>query len=67
MEATLQNTKSDISVLYDDTRSAAVEIAITLSEMLINNLSFVNNQLPESVVNESGNVGDKVHRYDNYR
>lgn len=67
MEATLQNTKSDISVLYDDTRSAAVEIAITLSEMLINNLIFVNNQLPESVVNESGNVGDKVHRYDNYR
>ncbi|CAB4017986.1 Hypothetical predicted protein [Paramuricea clavata] len=67
VKTTLQNTNRDISELYDDTKLPAVETAYSLSEILISNLGIVNKLLPESVVNESSDVGDKVHRYDNYR
>ena len=48
----------------------AVPVAMKIDNLitlLLNYLSHVNNLLPEDVMDESRDVGDKVHRFDNYR
>ena len=65
MQATLNNAKVNIGSLIDESTFAAQAFDYII--VMSSNLSHVNGLLPEDLVNESSDVGDKVHRYDNYR
>ncbi len=65
MQATLNNAKGNIERLIDVSTFAAQAYDYII--VISSNLSHVNGLLPEGLVNESSDVGDKVHRYDNYR
>ena len=66
MEKKLHNALNEVRDLEDEGLELASEIDNVIT-LLLSNLSHVNKLLPEDVVNESSDVGDKVHRYDNYR
>ena len=67
MGQTLQMANKNIADLSEESRLPYVEKAFELTSKMIVSLNYVNNLLPEQVMNESSDASDKVHHYDNYR
>ena len=67
MGQTLQMANNNIAILSEKSGSSYAEEALDLTSKMIVSLNYVNNLLPEQVMNESSDAGDKVHHYDNYR
>ena len=67
MANTLEDTERLIDVLVSETGSPNAREALDLTLSMRSTLNNINSLLPEQVTNESSDVGDKVHHYDNYR
>ena len=63
----LLKAKDDIQILNTTSQLPDAKTALDLSSQMQKYLENLNGLLPQEVVHDGSNFGDKVHRYDNYR